>query len=1090
MSMKVFWSDRLEKLAEGLFCQWDAVSSQNPFSRICIVVGDMATRNWLRHYFLFQRKEGSRKILANVDFKPIAEFANDWLAAQTHEDGAVKGRTPADHPYAKGVLTWRIDALLRTHADDPELKVLASYVKGRDVRVETRRRYELAARLAELYDDYLGGRFRMLADWERGNLPSGADRWQGILYRLLVAETPETYTRDYMKALAPESDAARALAHGFPRYETIHVFDVATAPWPYLEMLAKIAMVTPVTFWNFNPSKDYWLDDPTKRGAMRNFARSLRKALMTGETPPDLDRENMFASPDLKLLGALASGARGVLSAELDLDENGCDWLGDENAGDFDALRTASPEVHICHSPRRELEVARDALHRFFRDHPEARPCDAQILCADWATYSPLVESIFGSENSGSLPVFIDGCEQVETPITHSLGDILAFRDNRFGVNAVFALLGVPEIRNRFEIDAEGLSVLRDMVRKSNIHWGYDDADVRMILGDAGDGTVCSFTWRRGLDRLALDALLGPRSDVREVVDAGAIGRLQPCGNVEEERARLVGRLNAFVMALADLRTFLQADHLPEEWGERLTQAIDDFYRADGEAMRELSSLRRAVDSVVRDAVNARRFAGLAPQPVSGEIFCRTVRAAVRNGPCHDSSAGDAIRIAPLTIGTAVPARFVWICGLSDGTFPRCAYRPSFDLIGRHPTFFDITVRERDTLALLKAAMGAREQLSFSYVGRSLHSNDKLPAAVPLIDLMEWFESTGVTLRVYQHPLQTFSPRYFLPPETQESALPPSFSAVDRDAAVAIEEKRGAQEIAADALPEVRPFSLSDSGDTVIDVEELVGFYSRPNSFLAKERLGIRISEAKYDLLSDDDEITSELPRELKFELTIGGMNVVDPDAEAERLREEGCSVSVDELKTAMRDLTAETESYRARPLDFTKAQREGFACEEKSLAEALVDYRKGGTMVPYHVGLEIDGKSVVVNGCRTEMELNVVPSGRLPHVFSYSQEREIYPSQQIGAWIRHVAGHAAGGRFVTVMMCGKDGTSPTLRPLDKDEAKAELAKIVAQALKPMPFDIGLVCRKDDEPTGEFAEAVSGYSERIVRTRGTKVRGR
>ena len=1090
MSLKVNWSDRLENLAEGLFGQWESAALRNPFSRVCIIVGDMATRNWLQHYFLFQRKGGTRKILANVDFKPIAEFANDWLAAQTQEEGVVKRRNPSDHPYAKGVLTWRINALLQAHADNPELRVLTSYVKGRDARVETRRRYELAARLADLYDDYLGGRFQMLAEWERGKLPSGADRWQGILYRLLAAEVPETYTRDYLKALAPESDSARAMEHGFPRYEAVHVFDVATAPWPYLEMLAKLATAFPVTFWNFNPSKEYWLDDPTKREAMRDFARRLRRALMTGDAPPDLGGENMFGSSDLKLLGALASGARGVLSAELDFDENGCDWLGKGGAGDFDMLRTTCPEVHVCHSPRRELEVARDALHRFFRSHPEARPCDAQILCTDWATYSPLIESVFGSKTAGALPVFIDGGEQAETPITHSLGDVLAFRDNRFGVNAVFALLGVPEIRNRFEIDAEGLAVLRDMVRKCNIHWGYDDADVHTILGDAGDGTACSFTWRRGLDRLALDALLGPRSDAREIVDAGAIGRLQPGGNVEGERARLVGRLNAFVTELANLRKFLRADHLPEEWGERLLQAIDDFYHPDGEAMRELLILRRAVDSVVRDAVNARAFAGVPPQPVSGEIFCRTVTAAVRMGLHHDSSSGDAVRVAPLTIGTAVPARFVWICGLNDGTFPRNTYRPSFDLIGRHPTFFDVTVRERDALAFLKAAMGAREQLSFSYVGRSLQSNEKLPAAVPLIDLMEWFESVGVGLKIYQHPLQTFSPRYFLPPETPESALPPSYSAVDHDAAVAIESRCGQQVGAEESLPEVKPFELSGSGDTVIDIDEIVSFYSRPNSFLAKERLGIRLSEAKYDLLSDDDEIDSELPSDLKFELTVGGMNAVDPDAEAERLREEGYSVTVDELKTAMLDLVAETEPYRARPLDFTKAEREGFACEEKSLAEALVDYRKDCVTVPYHIDFEIDGKRVIVNGCRTEIVLNVVPSGRLPHVFSYYRGKTVYPSQIAAAWIRHVAGHAAGGRFVTVIMCGKDGTVPTLRPLGVDEAKAELAKIVGQALKPMPFDIGRVHGRGDEPVGEFAVAISGYSDRIVKTRGTKVRGR
>ena len=82
--MDVYWCDRLEKLAEGLFGSWDAQAGKDPFSRICVVVGDLSTRNWLQSYFLLHRRAGRRRILANIDFKPLAEFVNDWLSAQVH----------------------------------------------------------------------------------------------------------------------------------------------------------------------------------------------------------------------------------------------------------------------------------------------------------------------------------------------------------------------------------------------------------------------------------------------------------------------------------------------------------------------------------------------------------------------------------------------------------------------------------------------------------------------------------------------------------------------------------------------------------------------------------------------------------------------------------------------------------------------------------------------------------------------------------------------------------------------------------------------------------------------------------------------
>ena len=123
----------------------------------------------------------------------------------------------------------------------------------------------LAERLAQLYDDYLGSRYRMLVNWERGLLPEGAGRWQALLYRKLLTECPESYTRDFDAALSDTVDLNAAFKHGFPQYESIHVFDVTTAPWPYLMILRQVARVRPVLFWNFNPSREYWLEDRTKR---------------------------------------------------------------------------------------------------------------------------------------------------------------------------------------------------------------------------------------------------------------------------------------------------------------------------------------------------------------------------------------------------------------------------------------------------------------------------------------------------------------------------------------------------------------------------------------------------------------------------------------------------------------------------------------------------------------------------------------------------------------------------------------------------------------------------------------------------------
>ena len=1076
-TLKVFWSDWLEALAERLFVEWENMPDKDPFSRICVVVGDLATRNWLQGYFLLRRRPGARRIFANIDFKPLAEFVNDWLAFETHgKDGA--HRRPAEHPYAKGVLAWRIDAILKAEAGNPDLAIPLAYVARANSQVVDKRRFELASRLAELFCDYLENRYQMLADWEAGKVKSEEERWQAALYRLLVQEAPATYTRDYASALAADADPSVALLNGFPRYSAIHVFDVAAAPWPHLLMLRKISETIPTTFWTFNPSHDYWLEDPSRKMARREMARKLREALQRGETPPETAPEDMFETPDARLLGALANGTRSVLAAELDLVEGDCEWVGDKGAGTFSTLAGIVPEVHACHSPRRELEAARDALHRFFEDKPDARPSDALVLCADWGTYAPLVESVFGAGGEGEIPFALEGSVLEETPISHSLGALFEFRTNRFEVNAVFALLGVPEIRARFGIDADGLSVLRDMVRKNNIHWGYDDADVDGVLGFEGAHEAYPFTWRRGLDRFIADALLGPREDAEDLVDAGPLGRLLPCGDVEGERARLVGALDAFVKSLAQLRAFLKEPHPAGEWRDRLLRTIGEFYRGDDSSGDELAGLRRAIVSTTADALVARSdgMSAKADDPVPGDVMCAAILEAVQSRGRRVSPPGDAVRFAPLGNGAAVPARFVWICGLNDGTFPRTERRASFDLIGRHPTLFDVTPRDRDASALLKAALGARERLSLSYIGRDIRTNEEVPAAVPLIDLVEWFRGTGREVRTYHHPLQAYSPRYFM----EGDGLPPCYSATNHDAAAAILERQEAQ--AADG-GSVAPFSFNDKGETVIDAEELAYFYSRPNHFLAHMRLGVRISKPGYDLLDDDDSLEAgSLPSELMERLLVRGSDEVDAAKVAERLRETGISLTGEELERAIVAAAESGTNYRQRPLKYKKSESDGFTCADKTAAEALAFWQDAADAVPYHAVIEIDGRRVTVAGCRHEVSLNVLPDGRKGHVFEFSTYRNVYDSTKVAAWVRHVAGHAAGGEFVTAMMCMKDDPVRTFRPIPQDEARELLVKIVAQAMKPMAFDYAgaAACGGGDVLPDEFAEALGDYGSRIV----------
>ena len=179
---------------------------------------------------------------------------------------------------------------------------------------------------------------------------------------------------------------------------------------------------------------------------------------------------------------------------------------------------------------------------------------------------------------------------------------------------------------------------------------------------------------------------------------------------------------------------------------------------------------------------------------------------------------------------------------------------------------------------------------------------------------------------------------------------------------------------------------------------------------------------------------------------------------------------------------------YRQRPLKYKKAESDGFACADKTASAALAHWQDEAEPVVYHVDLGIDGRRVTVEGFRREVKLNVVPDGRRGHVFEFSPYGGIVESAKIGAWIRHVAGHAAGGDFVTAMMCMKDGPVRTYRPIPQAEAKALLEKMVVQAMKPMSFDYAAAAAGGDSDflPDDFVEALGDYGSRIVSSYGKK----
>lgn len=115
------------------------------------------------------------------------------------------------------------------------------------------------------------------------------------------------------------------------------------------------------------------------------------------------------------------------------------------------------------------------------QDDPTLTPRDIVVMVADIDSYSPFIQAVFGSATGDRyLPYAIsDRRARQSHPALQAFLSLLSLPDSRFISEDVLALLDVPVLAARFNINEEGLRYLRQWVNESGVRWGIDDDNVQ-----------------------------------------------------------------------------------------------------------------------------------------------------------------------------------------------------------------------------------------------------------------------------------------------------------------------------------------------------------------------------------------------------------------------------------------------------------------------------------------------------------------------------------------------------------------------------------------------------------------------------------
>lgn len=828
--LRLFTSNRLEILADNLarvLAEPLRSSLSSPFSPELIVVQSKGMERWVSQQLALRHG-----ICANVQFPFPNALLQDLFESILGVD-----MTPS--PFDPKVITWTLMGLLRQCADKAELEpgfeFICDYLAPVD---DSLKRYQLASRIADTFDQYGLFRPEMVLGWDCGK----EDHWQARLWRRLVhAHGGTNHRADCGKRLLEALCEDPTITNSLPG--RISVFGISHLPRFHVKVLEGLASKITINLFVMNPCESYWGDIRSEK----EISRSLRNA-------PHISKTDLHWSTGNSLLASMGKLGRDFLDMLSELqcfassafDPQAQDSLLSAIQSDILYLREtvadgekrkvaaqdSSIEIHSCHSPMREMEVLHDRLLDLFQKDPCLLAKDVLIMTPDIKSYAPYIQAVFDLpiDDPRKLPFTIsDQNYRDESRLVDTFLATLDLSHERFSAPQVLEILEADVVQRRFDLNEPDLEVVRRWVTDTRIRWGIDGQDRSRL----GLPSIETNTWRAGLDRLMLGYAISGN-------EQHSFAGIVPYDDIEGSDD--TGILAAFVEFCEELFSCIEMLRKPKtlrEWAISLTDLITRLF-LPGEANHRGEQLLRGI---FKDLTQAAQDSGF-----NEAIDLAPVRAYLGSRLEKDGS-GSGFLTGRITFCAMLPMRsipFKVLClvGMDDRAYPRQAKPIGFDLMASRPAPGDRCQRDEDRYVFLEALLSARKTLYISYVGQSIQDNSLIPPSVLVSELTDYIDQcftcddTSILDKIQIiHRLQPFNSEYFKVNGKLFSYSNVNFRACQEQA----RPRRPAKPFLQAGLP-VPPIDPG-VGLTIVNLNDLCRFFQNPAQFFLVRRLGLQFEK-------------------------------------------------------------------------------------------------------------------------------------------------------------------------------------------------------------------------------------------------------
>ncbi|CAK0751264.1 RecBCD enzyme subunit RecC [Gammaproteobacteria bacterium] len=835
--LNIISSNRVELLLKELANNISTHPLSSPILPEVVVVPSPAMARWIN-----QQVASQRGVAANFAYPLSASFV--WQLARKLLPGL-----PDSDPLSLDIMVWKVFEALPGMLPMPAFEPLRHYLRQ---DANGLKRWQLANRIADVFDRYQYYRPKLIRDWGNGE---GVD-WQPDLWRHLASGVKQHRVAmiDQLLEFLRKSESVPNLP------ERVSFFAVSSLPPLFAETICALAAHTQVCLYLHAPTDAYWADLVTQKELARKRLSKpevadlweVGNSLLSswgrqGQALQDLLLEcdmhprepDCFDKPsDVTLLDRLHQDI-------FTLRPNS------ETGVRVEVKKDDSIQVHICHSAMRECQVLHDQLLAMLDARkPDLRPEDILVMVPEISFYAPYIESVFNHASQQDRPFIPWNLSDIsvkdEHPLIRVFLRLMDLPNSRFSQSEILSYLDVPELAGHFGLDNDAVVQVKTWLAQANLRWGLDAKHKEKWLGLPGTGTEEN-TWAQAEKRLFGGYALGECGWFEGCEGSVSIA---PIGSVEGTAAEVLGKFWCLLSMLRETAEQLENPRSIVDWRNDIATLIIDFFGEGSDADGRLQKIRDAMSDLADQA-------GELTEKISLTLVRKWLAQHLETVSQYGRHFSGGVTFCGMRPMRSLPFKVICVLGLQDLAFPRREHRAEFDLMRNdwHPG--DPRKGDEDRYLFLETLLCARQCLYLSYVGRDIRQNTQRQPSVLVRELLDYIDQqysvTGGVGKLSEqlthvHPLHPFSLRNY------DNSGQGSYDKYWCQVAKAMQQRQNSQNAVAPLDWPVERLPPPPQRMREVTITQLEQFVRHPVRYFVNNRLQVYLREESVE--EDDERFT------------------------------------------------------------------------------------------------------------------------------------------------------------------------------------------------------------------------------------------